>query len=390
MPNKLPQLWRELNSLNLRTNLLLGIALLFLYSCSPDNEGNEIPDDDVENESPVVDAETIHQNVLTLDTHVDTPYSWFNREGFDFAGNDESLGFKNQVDLEKMKGGGLDAIFLVAFIDQGPLDDEGFAIAIDTAKKLVDHLVDVVADCTDLARLGRASQDAYDNEKDGLATIYLAIENGHAIGDSLEMLQEFYDKGVRYITFCQLYNNAICASSTDPDATEDTGLTDFGRKVVEEMNRLGIMIDVSHVSDNSFFDILSVTNTPVIASHSAVRSILGHPRNLSDDMLKALASNGGVLQVCLVGPYLTSEFPTTVSVLVDHIDYVVDLIGIDHVGIGSDFDGGGGLLDCRDATQIINITRELFNRGYSQDDIQKIWGGNLLRVFEQVTSYAGS
>jgi membrane dipeptidase len=365
--------------MNLRTNFLLGIALLFLHSCSPDSEGNEFPD---------VDAEKIHQNTLTLDTHVDTPYSWFSKEGFNFAGNDESLGLNNQVDLDKMKRGGLDAIFLVAFIDQGPLDAEGYVSAIDTAKNLVDHLLDVVADCNDMARLGRTAQDAHDNEKDNLATIYLAIENGHAIGDSLAMLQEFYDKGVRYITLCQLYSNAICASSLDPEATEDKGLSDFGTLAVEEMNRLGIMIDVSHVSDKSYFDILSVTNTPVIASHSAVRSLRDHPRNLSDGMLEALAMNGGVLQVCFVGPYLSSEFPTTVSVLVDHIDYVVDLVGIDHVGIGSDFDGGGGLLDCRDASQIMNITRELFNRGYSQDDIGKIWGGNLLRVFRQVALYA--
>ncbi len=370
---------------------MTGIALLFLHSCSPESEGSELPDaDDDIVVDVVVDADVIHRDALTLDTHVDTPYSWFKREGFDFAGNDESLGFNNQVDLEKMKSGELDAIFLVAFIDQGPLDDEGYAYAIDTAKKLVDHLVDVVADCSDVARLGRTFQDAYDNEQDGLATIYVAIENGHAIGHSLPMLQEFYDKGVRYITLCQLYNNAICASSIDPEATEDTGLSDFGVLVVEEMNRLGIMIDVSHVSDQSFFDILSVTNTPVIASHSAVRSLRDHPRNLSDDMLEALALNGGVLQVCLVGPYLAYEWPTTVSVLVDHIDYVVDLVGIDHVGIGSDFDGGGGLLDCRNASQIKNITIELFNRGYTQEDIQKIWGGNLLRVFSQVASYAES
>lgn len=375
--------------MDLRTILVLGVSLLFLRSCTPESEGNELPevDDDLVVE---LDAETLHQDALTLDTHVDTPYSWFFREGFDFAGNDESLEFRNQVDLDKMKRGGLDAIFLVAFIDQGALDPEGFAFAIDSAKKLLDHLIDVVTDCKDMASLGRTAQDAYDNEEDALATIYLAIENGHAIGDSLSMLQEYYDKGVRYITFCQLYSNAICASSTDPEATEDTGLSDFGALVVQEMNRLGIMIDVSHVSDKSFYDILSVTNTPVIASHSAVRALRDHPRNLSDDMLEALALNGGVLQVCFVGPYLSSEFPTTVSVLVDHIDYVVDLVGIDHVGIGSDFDGGGGLLDCRDASQIMNITLELFNRGYSQDDIQKIWGGNLMRVFRQVALYAGS
>ena len=375
--------------MKLCTYVLLGIALSFLQACSPETEGNELPDVE-EDDEVVIDADMIHKDALTLDTHVDTPYSWFNRDGFDFAGNDESLGFRNQVDLDKMKSGELDAIFLVAFIDQGPLVPEGFAFAIDTTKKLLDHLNDVVAGCSDKAGLGRTPQDAYDNEEDGLATIYLAIENGHAIGDSLPMLEEFYDRGVRYITFCQLYNNAICDTSTDPEATEDLGLSDFGRSVVEEMNRLGIMIDVSHVSDKSFFDILSITNTPVIASHSAVRSLRDHPRNLSDDMLDVLASNGGVLQVCFVGPYLSYEWPTTVSVLVDHIDYVVNHIGIDHVGIGSDFDGGGGLLDCRDASQIKNITIELFNRGYSQDDIEKIWGGNLLRVFREVTLYAGS
>ena len=160
--------------------------------------------------------------------------------------------------------------------------------------------------------------------------------------------------------------------------------------VVEEMNRLGIMIDVSHVSDKSFFDILSVTETPVIASHSSVRSLLDHPRNLCDNMLEALAMNGGVLQVCFVSPYLSPAFPATVSDLVDHIDYAVDLVGIDHVGIGSDFDGGGGLMDCWDASQIMNITIELLNSGYGQDDIRKIWEGNLLRVFRQVTLYAGN
>jgi membrane dipeptidase len=361
------------------TILLLTIALFFLHSCKTGDEGDELP---------YVEDEMTHQKILTLDTHVDTPWSWFFKEGFNFAGNDEGLGFNNQVDLDKMKRGGLDAIFLVAYVDQGPLDDEGFAHAIDTTKKLVNHLLGVVADCHDMARLGTYYQDAYDNEKDSLATIYLAIENGHAIGDSLPMLQEYYDKGVRYITLCVLWDNAICDSSTDPDNPVDNGLSDFGRLVVQEMNRLGIMIDISHVSDKSFFDVLSVTNTPVIASHSAVRSLRDHPRNLSDDMLMALAMNGGVLQVCFVGPYLSSTFPTTVSVLVDHIDYAVNLIGIDHVGIGSDFDGGGGLLDCRDASQVENITNELINRGYNWNEIQKIWGGNLLRVFREVALYA--
>jgi membrane dipeptidase len=361
------------------TILLLVIAILFLHACKTDSGGNELPD---------VEEEMTHQKVLTLDTHVDTPWSWFFKEGFNFAGNDEGLGFNNQVDLDKMKRGGLDAIFLVAYIDQGTLDDEGFAHAIDTTKKLLDHLLGVVADCHDMAKLGTTYQDAYDNEKDSLATIYLAIENGHAIGDSLPMLQEYYDKGVRYITLCVLHNNFICDSSTDPDDPVDNGLSDFGRLVVEEMNRLGIMIDVSHVSDQSFFDILSLTNTPVIASHSGVRSLLDHPRNLSDDMLEELAMNGGVLQVCFVGPYLVPDPPATISDLVDHIDHVVDMVGIDHVGIGSDFDGGGWLMDCRNASQIMNITDELINRGYNWDDIQKIWGGNLLRVFREVTLYA--
>jgi membrane dipeptidase len=362
-----------------RIYVLAGIVISSLLSCNTGDEGNEFPD---------IDTDMTHQKVLTLDTHVDTPWSWFFEEGFNFAGNDEGLGFNNQVDLDKMKQGGLDAIFLVAYVDQGRLDDEGFAHAIDTTTKLVDHILGVVAGCHETARLGSTYQDAYENEKDSLATIYLAIENGHAIGDSLPMLQEYYEKGVRYITLCVLHNNFICDSSTDPDDPVDNGLSDFGKMVVAEMNRLGIMIDVSHVSENSFFDILSITNTPVIASHSGVRPLRDHPRNLSDDMLEALAMNGGVLQVCFVGPYLVPDPPASVSDLVDHIDYAVNLVGIDHVGIGSDFDGGGWLMDCRDASQVKNITDELINRGYNWDDIQKIWGGNLLRVFHEVAMYA--
>jgi membrane dipeptidase len=236
-------------------------------------------------------------------------------------------------------------------------------------------------------------------------------------------LKQYYDLGARYITLAHTKNNDICDSSTDPDGAENDGLSAFGMEVVKEMNRLGMMIDISHISDKSFFDVLRITNAPVLASHSSCRALCGSPRNLSDDMLLALKENGGVIQICILGNYLKTpdpnpefdgklndlknkygdynalsdsvkkvvhkeykaiqkayEKPATVKDVVDHIDHVVQVIGIDYVGIGTDFDGGGGVDGCRSASEMKNITIELLRRGYSKKDITKIWGGNIMRV----------
>jgi membrane dipeptidase len=237
--------------------------------------------------------------------------------------------------------------------------------------------------------------------------------------------------GARYITLAHTKNNDICDSSTDPLGPENNGLTAFGAQVVKEMNRLGMIVDVSHVSDKSFYDVLKVTKAPVIASHSSCRALCGSPRNISDDMLLALKENGGVVQICILTSYLKTPEPNpemdarikelkekygeysaltddvkkivrkefsdikskyeklaTVKDIVDHIDHVVQVIGIDYVGIGSDFDGGGGVEGCRTVAEMKNITIEMLRRGYTKNDIKKIWGGNFMRVFRKVEGVA--
>jgi membrane dipeptidase len=259
------------------------------------------------------------------------------------------------------------------------------------------------------------------------------MENGYPIGKDLALVEYFYDRGVRYITLCHGGDNDICDSSFERRNPEDDGLTEFGKQVVAECNRLGILVDISHASDKSFFDVLQVTKAPVIASHSSVRAICDHPRNLTDEMLKVLAENGGVIQICFVSSFVKTPEPNpereaamaqlkeeygsrsditdeetrkkwrekymaigekfpeeraTIKDIVDHIDYVVELIGVDYVGIGTDFDGGGGVDGCDDVSDMPNITEELVRRDYSEEDIRKIWGGNLMRVFREVENIA--
>lgn len=400
----------------------IGMVLILSHACNLVGSHQE---------SDESQAAKIHDQCLTVDSHTDTPF-WLLRENFNLAGNPDSLNLRNQVDLAKMEEGGLDAVFFAVFVSQGDLTPEGNAKAIERAQKEFAAIHEAVGNCKGLAEIGFSPEDAYALEKKDLKTIFIGVENGYAIGDSIELIQEYFQQGARYITLCHTKNNAICTSSTDEDSLAVPGLSDFGRDVVREMNRLGIMVDVSHASDQSFFDILDVTETPVIASHSDTRTLCDNPRNLTDSMLIALKENGGVIQMCLLSAYvkelppnelrdsafraLREKYPSfnqlsederkvaeaewmeinamyppnlaTVSDLVDHIDHVVKLIGIDYVGIGSDFDGGGRLLDCQDASQMKNITLELVKRGYSEEDIRKIWGGNLMRVFRQVNDYA--
>src|SRR5690606_14210313 len=244
--------------------------------------------------------------------------------------------------------------------------------------------------------------------------------------------QQYYDLGARYITLCHSSNNDICDSSTDKGGPEHNGLSPFGEEAVREMNRLGMMVDVSHISDESFYDVLAVTKAPVFASHSSCRALCESARHLNDDMLQGLKKNGGVIQICILSDYLRQPEPNpeydakmkelrdksremgseltdkqqeerwaefsalrekylklaTVSDAVNHIQHVVDVIGIDYVGIGSDFDGGGGIEGCTDASMMKNITIELIRRGYSRDDIAKIWGGNFMRVMNEVQALA--
>jgi membrane dipeptidase len=282
--------------------------------------------------------------------------------------------------------------------------------------------------------LGLTPRDAHRLKREGKLTAFIGMENGYPVGQDLSLVEFFYKKGVRYITLCHSADNDICDSSTDRQDPQDRGLSAFGRRVVAECNRLGMIVDISHASDKSFADVLQVTKAPVIASHSSCRAVCDSPRNLTDDMLRALKKNGGVIQICFLGSYVKKPAPNperdkalkdlearygsfrsitdeavrakaraerdaidqkfpleraTVKDLVDHIDHVRKTIGVDYVGIGTDFDGGGGVQGCDDVSGMIHVTEELIRRGYTDTEIRKIWGGNFMRVFDKIIEARG-
>ena len=405
----------------------LGLIFLafgfFLFSCTSQMTEEEI----------LAHAEEIHDNVLTVDTHADTP-SRLLREGWDIGEwHDPEERSSGCIDLPRMKEGGLDAEFFAVYVGQGELNPEGYVRAKERADLMLVALYQMGKEYPGLVEIATSPEDAYRLEEDGKRAAFIGMENGYPIGKDLALVEYFYDRGVRYITLCHSGDNDICDSSFERRNPEDNGLTEFGEQVVAECNRLGIMVDVSHVSDKSFFDVLRVTEAPVIASHSSVRAICDHPRNLTDEMLEALAENGGVIQICFVSSFVKTPEPNperdealalleekygslreisdaetrkkwreeymairekypeekaTVEDVVDHIDYVTALIGVDYVGIGTDFDGGGGVDGCDDVSDMPRITEELVRRGYSDEDIRKIWGGNLMRVFREVGNTA--
>lgn len=368
-------------------------------------------------------AHKIHQRILTLDTHADAPINMV-KDGFDAGERHDLVRDKSQIDFPRMKEGGMDAMFFAVYLAQGPRTPEGHAEAKNRALRIFQSIHDALKKHPDQAELATTPADAYRIEKAGKRAVFIGMENGYPVGEDLSLLKTYYDLGCRYITLSHFANNVICDSATDPDGPLHNGLSAFGRQVVQEMNRLGIMIDVSHVSDKSFYDALALSKAPLIASHSNARALCNFPRNMTDEMIQALAAKGGVIQVNFVSDYLrkpsdehrqalnavrmssvgrvvTPEFQArldakedsiqkryayeraSVTDIVKHIDHIVRLVGIDHIGIGSDFDGGGGVNGMEDVTQIEALTLELVRRGYSEKDIAKIWGGNLLRVLGQ-------
>ncbi len=368
----------------------------------------------------------VHKRVITIDTHCDTPMALLEGD-LDVGVANKAPG--SRVDFPRMEEGGLDAIFFAAFTSQRARNDANTQKAYELANEMIEKTYEVCKKYNNMAEVATTPEDVVRLEKEGKRAIYIGMENGFPLGQELDRVEEFYNKGVRYITLCHSSNNDVCDSSTDKNGPEFNGLSPFGKKVVKEMNRLGMMIDVSHISDKSFYDVVEMSKVPVIASHSSVRAIAHHKRNMTDDMIKALAKNGGVIQICLLDDYikdpdtttvryqkeqelrkvfntsfakmsdeeqaevrrqwreLDEKYPKqlpTVADCVDHIDHVKKLVGIDYVGIGSDFDGGGGLADCADVSQMPNITAEMLKRGYTEEEIAKVWGGNFLRVFAKV------
>ena len=410
--------------------ITLSVISHWLTFCSPKQD---IIAPELDEEALKAKAREIHDRILTVDTHSDTPSLMLRKEWDIGERHEPGLRRSGKIDLPRMAEGGLDAEFFVVFVGQGERTLEGYTRAKERATVLFDAIHKMYKDYPHLVELAISPEDAYRLEKQGKRAAFIGMENGYSIGKDLSLIEEYYNRGIRYITLCHSSDNDICDSSTDERNPEDNGLSDFGKEVVAECNRLGIMVDVSHISNKSFFDVLEITKAPVIASHSSIGALCDHPRNLSDRMLKALAANKGVVQICFVSQFVKKTKPNpdrekalaqrrekygsrsevrdenirekmreeymdilekypmekaTIEDLVDHIDYVVKLIGVDHVGIGTDFDGGGGVEGCDDVSELPHITEELLRRGYSEEEIQKIWGGNLMRVFRRVIEIA--
>lgn len=401
----------------MKTQLLstVGIALILLASCK--NKEQDLSQQ----------VQTLHNEIISIDTHTDTPLNFLD-EDFDIGKVNDFDATRSRIDLPRMKEGRLDAAFFAVFVGQGPRDSEGNQQAWERAMRIFHSVEDQLTKYPDMAQLATTSKDAERLKKEDKRAIYIGVENGYPIGKDIDKIDTFYTMGARYITLSHTRNNDICDSSTDPNGPEHGGLSEFGEEVVKRMNDLNMIIDVSHISDDAFYDVIEHSKDPIIASHSCVRALCDNPRNLDDEMLYKLKENGGVIQICFLSDYLKEPAPyperdsafaairkkykgfqslskeereqarkewravdqkfpkelATVSEIVNHIDYVVDLIGIDYVGIGTDFDGGGGVADCKDASEMKNVTAELIHRGYSNEEIEKIWGGNFLRVFKAI------
>lgn len=369
---------------------------------------------------------------ITIDSHVDIPFDYMGKPRFDVGKPTPLL-----VDLGKMERGGLNAAFFVIWVPQGPLTPTGYAEAMAQARQKYDGIGRMLLQYPDRIRLATTPAQLLANHKAGLLSATIAIENSYSLGHDLHRLDAVYDRGARSLGLVHVGNNDLCSSSL-PDTEHgepamnsagDTGMSDFGRAAVRRANQLGMMVDVSHASDACVRDALKVSTAPIIASHSGARAVLDHPRNLPDDLLRAIAAKGGVIQAVAYKEFLKNDpareaaekklqdavakaagdkaydsdkhdylpamttgmaqiekqhpLPTLDDYL-KQIRHMVQVAGIDHVGIASDFDGGGGITGWADASETRNLTAAMRRHGFSGADIAKLWGGNLLRVWHEV------
>ena len=328
-------------------------------------------------------AHQTHDRILTLDTHCDTPM--FFPQGIHFDQRDPKI----LVDLQKMTEGRQDATIMVAYLPQ-PKAGEKFSdnVSFDVsgpkayADLIFDKIEEIVSQNKAYIALARTPNDLWMHKHQGLKSIMLGIENGLALEGKLENLQHFADRGVVYVTLCHNGDNDICDSARGNNT--HNGVSAFGEQVIREMNRLGILVDLSHGGEKSFYDALDISSQPIVCSHSSSRALCDHPRNLSDDQMRALAAKGGVAQTTIYHGFLKKDGEATILDVMAHLDHAIDVMGIDHVGLGTDFDGDGGVRGLADSSELINFTRQLLARRYNEQDIQKIWGGNFLRVMAQV------
>ncbi len=379
----------------------------------------------------IAQAREIHESVITIDTHDDIPPNFATEEV------DPGVRGDRQVDIPKMEEGGLDVGFFIVYVGQTERKPENYAAAKADALTKFEAIHRMARMYPDKIELAYTADDVERIHAEGKLVACIGIENGFVIGKDLGLLKQYHELGARYITLAHGGHNDIADSSTPRERLGDGeiehgGVSEFGEAVIEEMNRLGILADVSHISKQASIDAARLSRAPIIASHSAARALADHPRNMDDEQLMALKANGGVIQVVGLDSFvkvvpekeaaldalrqemgitgweayrnLTEDQlaayeagvaeldekwpPATVSDFVDHIDYAVELIGIDHVGISSDFDGGGGVVGWADASETFNVSLELVRRGYSEQEIRKLWGGNTLRILREAERVA--
>ena len=366
-------------------------------------------------------ARALQDRIITIDTHDDIPLNFATPEV-------DPLNADRQVNLEKMKAGGLDVGFFIVYVGQTPRTPENYARAKSEAQTKFSAIHRMTTMYPDRIGLARSPEDVERLTRAGKLVAAIGIENGYVIGKDIALVRQYHGLGARYMTLAHGQHNDICDSATGQNPPEHGGMSVFGREVVAEMNRVGMMVDISHVSRDCMMQATAASTLPVIASHSSARAVADHPRNLDDEQLRAIRRNGGVAQMVAFASYVKIDAPekraaidslrrsmgitgggrgalaaltpeqrseyqrrlaaidarwpaATVADFVNHIDHAVRVAGIDHVGISSDFDGGGGVTGWRDASETVNVTAELIRRGYSDAEIEKLWSGNLLRVW---------
>jgi membrane dipeptidase len=391
----------------MRKSLLMLFTLFIVMACKnklkPTEDANDL----------VTRAKAIHERVITLDTHCDINVANFT-DSINYTQN-----LNTQVTIPKMKSGGLDVAWFIVYTGQGPLTDEGYKNAFENAMAKFEAIHKLVNDIApNDIELATSSNDVRRISKTGKKVAMIGIENGYPVGLDIKNVEKFYKLGGRYMSLAHNGHSQLSDSNTGEadDVWLHNGLSDLGKEVIKEMNRLGMMIDVSHPSKEAMKQMIALSKAPIIASHSSARALCNHSRNLDDEQLELMKKNGGVVQTVAFQSYLNTEkynarnesvklqkqqiadkgttssetLPPKVDVsdFVNHIDYLVDKIGIRHVGISSDFDGGGGIEGWSDASETFNVTLELVKRGYTEDEIEMLWSGNLLRVLDEVEAVA--
>lgn len=323
-------------------------------------------------------ARRLHRESPVVDTHTDTPMVWTETTDLGVRQNPEDV----KVDFVKMQDGDVALTLMVAYLPQVSLDDEDYKqkaqeahdVAVETFVRLreqVDRYPEKVQFNTQIAEIKPQS-----------VNVCFGLENGFALAGDIRNVEKFYDMGVRYITLCHNGDNDLCDSARGNNT--HGGLSDFGREVIREMNRLGMMVDVSHAADTTIEQAIEYSTQPIIATHTSAKALCDHPRNMSDELIVKLAKSGGRIHVCLYNYFLAKDGRADINTICDHIDHMVKLVGSEYVGIGSDFDGGGGVLGCNDSSELINITMELIRRGYSDGEVKNIMGEGFVKYYSKI------